>query len=65
MVMKSTGLQPIRLRIDIGGEFYGKTHSKRGDVVDVEPIHAKRYFAAGIAQPAEVEKLGEPFEPVI
>jgi hypothetical protein len=63
MVTKSNGLQPIRLRIDIDGEFHNQTHPRKGSVVDVEKQHAERYFALGIAQPAEVELLGEAYRP--
>jgi hypothetical protein len=64
MVMKSNGLQPIRLRIDIAGQFHGQAHLRKGMVVDVEKEHAARYFALGVAQPAEVELLGEAYKPV-
>jgi hypothetical protein len=63
MVMKSTGLVPIRLRIDVQGEFHGMSHPRRNTVVDVEPEHARRYFALGFCQPAEVRELGEPYKP--
>jgi hypothetical protein len=76
MGMRSSGLQPIGLRSASRDYFtasrrhgvtasrrHGVTGRKRGDLVDVEPAHARRYFAAGLAQPAEVERLGEAYKP--
>jgi hypothetical protein len=63
MVAKSTGLVPIRLKVDIAGLFHGMSDPKRGDVVEVESYNAARYFAHGYAQPASVPELGDPYKP--
>lgn len=65
MVTKSTGLVPVRLRINIEGHFHGVIHPRRGDVVDIDALSAGRYFRTGVCQPAEHKELGRAYEPYV
>lgn len=65
MVTRANGLVPVRMKVNIDGEFHGVTHPRRGDVVDVEPGAAQRYYKFGYCQPAEVKELGGPYREYI
>lgn len=58
-VMNADVAQPIRLLIDIQGDFRGLTSPPKGVVVEVESHHATCYFDAGIAQPVQTKGLIE------
>lgn len=42
----------IRMRTAISGTLHGHENVKSGDVVDVDDVSARRYFALGYAVPA-------------
>jgi hypothetical protein len=65
--MPTKGVEPeamtqIRMKVDIGGLFHNYSDIRRGQIATVETRHARRYYLAGLAQPASEKELGKAYE---
>ena len=52
-----------RLKIDIEGGFHNMDSPRRGTIVELDPISAKRYPASGYIERKLTGEVGRPYAP--